>query len=62
MAITLSQMGGGGGGAPNIPLPGILGALLGVGMSGFGGGGGYQGQNPVLSANTPFDFNRPVCL
>lgn len=61
MAITLSQMGGGGGGMPDVALPGLLGVLLGGGLASFGGSG-YRGQNPVLSANTPFDFNRPICI
>ena len=54
-----SASGGGGGGMPE--LPGLLGLLLGVGMQVAGGPGG-GGQNPVLSASTPFDLNSPLML
>ena len=55
-----SAGGGGGGGMPE--LPGLLGLLLGVGMNMSGGMPGGGGQNPVLSASTPFDLNSPLML
>ena len=63
-AVGTAGGAGGGGGAQMPELPGILGLLLGVGMNmgGLGGLGGGGGQNPVLSASTPFDLNTPLML
>ena len=62
---AVGTAGAGGGGVPGMPeLPGLLGLLLGVGMQMAGGPGGVGGggQNPVLSASTPFDLNTPLML